>query len=346
MADTSALVRQAKLAAQLQVAPEQSALLELLRQAREGYHTGIKVERGIGQGVVDAAKGAVKPTAQVYYDAGATLRGQRRGVMAQLDKLSPAADPFKAVAADEYAGSQGRRAVERASALKELQDRQVQARAGTQFAAANLRSQYLGSVDKIGTRLSDLGAREGALASDNLGKLVDAEAARRIDEARLRETERANRASEGIAQQNADTSAASAATRAKNGGKKGGLTRAQTSAAFDAIDTAQTWIDRLGHMPTGQIRALLATGGTLTVLNKATGKYDKVPVPKIPKDYINAAFDVKKRGGLSAANIHALHKRGLRLQGQIPLGTHSLRPSVQDAYDVVKTVFGGKRLKK
>lgn len=120
-----------------------------------------------------------------------------------------------------------------------------------------------------------------------------------------------------IQQQNADTNRYRA-EKSPAGKKKrptqgpGSLTRNQENTIIDGVNSAQAWVKRLrkGGAPESEIRNLLAGGG------KIGPKGNKMTVPKIPKDYINAAYDLIVHGKLSQPNVAALHRRGLHIPPQ------------------------------
>lgn len=159
---------------------------------------------------------------------------------------------------------------------------------------------------------------KNVLSAQALGvDLTKAKTAAAVQSAKLDETTRHNQAQETIAQQNAQTSATKAAkstgSSSSSAAKKSKLTSTQTSAQKDQIDQAVTWIKRLSKtavknkqtgkaqkLTSSQIRQLLQTGGS--------------GAPKIPKDLVNAAYDLAVLGHLSPANVRALHKRGLSIK--------------------------------
>jgi hypothetical protein len=95
------------------------------------------------------------------------------------------------------------------------------------------------------------------------------------------------------------------------------LTNQQHSAAKDQIDLARTWIRRLQSMKSKSGAPLTSTQIRAALESGERGKDsagNPIVVPKLPKDFVNAAYDLVVYGALSAANVAALHRRGLSIR--------------------------------
>lgn len=106
----------------------------------------------------------------------------------------------------------------------------------------------------------------------------------------------------------------------------GSLSQDQENTAHDAISSVQTLASELKAAGESQanIRRLLLNGGELDEGNGKTRK-----VAPAPKAYVNAAMDLAFLGGLSRANVKALHARGLHVGGKYKLlgATAKKKPS-------------------
>lgn len=298
------LLEQAALEASLKLGPQGNALRSLLSDLAGQYSRTRKVNASNAAGIAEA-------TRQARPEVGGAFDQALSSVSAQRAALGASGDP-------QAAAYQRRVGEQKANALNELSGRELRATEGRVFANQTAREEYLGGKQKIISQLQDLAGQEGAETAASYGRLRESQRDRAVTtrgqtlssadrQASLTETQRHNQASEQIAAQRAGAKKPKLAT-----------TQAHTKAK-DSIDEARRWITRLsqGSSTSTQIRDLLETGGSVDV-----GQPEPLKIPKFSKDFINAAYDLQFNGGLSKANIKALHRRRLSVK---QLGYPTLR---------------------
>lgn len=320
MARRDPLLEQALLETSLKLGPEANALRSLLTGLAGSYSRTRRVNASNAAGIREATRQATPEVGGAFAQALQSSQAQRAAL--GVSGSEPQAAAYE------------RRIMEqRANALSDLSDRGARAEEGRVFANQTARDEYLGDKAKIVGQLQELAGREGAEVTARYGQLREAQRGRAVTtrgqtlssrdrQAGQGETARHNREMEANARQ-------SAATRAR--GKP--ATPEQHSAAKDGIDGALTWIRRLSQskMTSPQIRDLLVGGGAIQVGGQ------EVKVPKFSKDFVNAAYDIQVHGGLSPANVKALHRRRLSVR---QLGYPTARPKTRPKHGMVDALAG------
>jgi hypothetical protein len=322
----ASLVRQrARLAAQLQYAPQQQALGLLLQQAYSDYGSGVAASRSAARGVARSARSAVAPTRGAYQASARQADRAQSSLSQQLGALGHAADPYKASASGEMALQDQLRARAQADATTELRQRAVEARQGAAYDARALRGQLQDSVLRIAQQQQLLAGEQGATQSKLFMDLLDQAHRDKLAQGSLTERVRHDRATE----QNA----------ARNRGPGGArlLPQSQQNAVFDKIDAAVPLIAQLegAGLRSHEIRSILLNGhrtpvqtvydpatgrpviDTRTGLRKTTGG-SEIPAFR-SKTVVNAAYDLYALRYLSEANIRALHRAGILIRGRYRL---------------------------
>ncbi len=329
------LQQQAQLASELRYGRERSGIAELLREAQGSLKANTALEEGVARGVSEATKAAQPRVAKGFAEASLASM-QAKGLLdADFSKIGAGADPYRAASAREHSGSQRRLNELAHVANAELERRKVAAQEQRSFGLRKAQDTYESDRAKLGGRLQDISREEGAFIASTFGdalskakdrgvkskiakqnakqRTADRQARERI--AQLTQAGQSQRQAEAIASREQIAREAESGRNSRSAltaaGKKSKpkLTASQRNAAADQISEAQAWVGRLkGKMPTGQARQLLATGGTLEDKNG-----NKVKVPKISKTYVNTAFDLVYRGGVSSLNAKRLKARGVRV---------------------------------
>jgi hypothetical protein len=83
------------------------------------------------------------------------------------------------------------------------------------------------------------------------------------------------------------------------------------------IDTARLWIEKLQKTKGKNGKPLTSAQIRSTLLSGQSGKNkagETVKIPALPKDAINAAYDLVVNGELSPANVRALHNAGISIR--------------------------------
>jgi hypothetical protein len=324
------------------------ALLELLQQAKGQFETGSEAAGAAATGVARSAKKAIAPTRQDFQASRQATLARNEVAAGNVAELGPAATPFKASFETEAALADQLSRSRQRDTVTELRGRAVDARAGAAQEQRQLRSEYAGQVGDIGRQLQQVASQQGAYGSSVYQDLIDAAADRKTDRLglilegrRYEETARHNRATEGISQQRADQDAADAQKRARS---RRWLPSSQANKVYDGIDEARSWIDDLERAGygSGEIRRMLLQGtGIPDTRDPATGQViPGLDVPKVPKDYINAAYDLYALGGLSKANIEALRRRGVRPLRRYERAPARDEPTVEEVVERAKRTGG------
>lgn len=300
------LLQRALLESEMKYGSQGAALRSLLSELAGSYSRTRRTNASTARGIVAATQQARPEMAQAFDQALGSSQAARSAL--GVDTADPQAQAYT-----RRVGEQ------RANALNALTDRATRAQEGQAYANQQARAEYMGGKAKIQGQLADLLRESGQATATRYADLLDEERKVALDEARLGETQRNNQAQESVADRRADIAASSAARQARGRSKPKWATPKDHASAKDQIDEAAQWISNLGrNMSSSQIRALLATGGAL-----ADAEGNETKVPQISKDYVNAAYDLVKRKGLSQANVRALHRRRLRIRD---LGYPTLPP--------------------
>jgi hypothetical protein len=340
--------QRADLAAQLRYQPQSLALLELLQQAKGQFETGSEAAGAAATGVARSAKKAIAPTRQDFQASRQATLARNEVAAGNVAELGPAATPYKASFETEAALADQLSRSRQRDTVTELRGRAVDARAGAAQEQRQLRSEYAGQVGDIGRQLQQVASQQGAYGSSVYQDLIDAAADRKTDRLglllegkRYEETARHNRATEGISQQRADQDAIDAARRARG---RRWLPSSQANRVFDQIEEAQKVIEELEtyDFGSGEIRRMLILGeGIPDTRDPRTGEIlPGMPVPKLPKDLVNAAYDLYVLGGLSQANVEALRRRGVRPLRRYERAPARDEPSVEEVVERAKRTGG------
>ncbi len=315
------LLDRAMLETDLKLGPQANALRSLLSELAGSYSR----ERSVNN---SNAKGIIAATRQARPEVGAAFEQALGSSGAQRAALGVGTGDAQGQAFSRRVGEQ------RANALGDLTQRELGATEGRVFANNSARSEYMGGKQKILGQMQELAGQSGALTAATLGTLEDKRSARGLQ--RRGQDVTARNAAGSRAQQERNSIRSSGVDpntgrpipggrldpKAKKGSGKPSingvpvLSQSEHNRAKDAIDGAQRWIQNLSQskMSSSEIRSLLATGGEIDV-----GQASPLKVPKFSKDFVNSAYDLLApdaggRGGLSRANVQALHKRGLRIK--------------------------------
>lgn len=320
----SPYLSQAKLAAVVRYSPEQEAVAALLRQAQRNYSQNLSTARALAgtAGVIDRARPGIE---RIYSDAGLSPSP------VSAPDLPAGALDLRSAAAFEQAAAQHRLGEARAAELSNLADQRLAAHSAGVYGTANARKQLQSDVADVLSRKSSLGREKGAFIASTVLDLENRAAGRRVTE-RGQNISRANsRRSQAQSERNSQRSAGINPDTGKPipGGKldprakakkKAWLTPAQNSRVVDTVNEAATWIARLQssqHMTSHEIRQHLIAGDTLSDKDN-----NKLKLPKIPKALVNAAYDIVVLGGLSKPNVRALHRRRVKVKGNLPTLYH------------------------
>jgi hypothetical protein len=306
MARRDPLLEQALLETSLKLGPQANALRSLLSELAGSYTRTRKVNASNAAGIRAATEQARPEVGGAFEQALASTQAQRAAL--GVGPADPQAQAFE------------RRVMEsRANALNDLTDRSTRAEEGRVYANQTARDEYLANKQKITGELTGLAGEQGAQTQALYNSLKDKQRDRAIRRGSASETARHNRAMESQAAARERRQAAADKKKASTTVKL--ATPEQHSKAKDGIDGALTWIRRLsqGSMTSTLIRDLLGAGGPITVSGQT------IQVPRFSKDFVNAAYDLQVHGGLSAANVRALHNRRLSIK-RLGYPTYHPRP--------------------
>ncbi len=162
--------------------PQRFALDELLRGYRSDVKQGIQAEEGAARGIIAATKAASPVVKRVYDRAGEATGVVDRDLAGHLAPLSQSADPYRAVAARESAGTRRRMEESEAGALSELQQRKVGAQQGRGHAVGNLIGEYRDNASKVRRSRVDLARQQAAHIGATFGDLKEARSKARMEE--------------------------------------------------------------------------------------------------------------------------------------------------------------------
>ena len=171
--------------------PQREQLTSLLDQARGAYKGDVTATKAGAKSIVMHARRAAKPTKAIYNEATGAQQAAASDVSNAFSALGAAADPYRAATAREQGGAKTRIAGQRAEALQDLRDREMEARAGKVYGIKQARTNLSGDVAKIVQQARSLGEQEGAYQTGRVGSLKSERAERGIKLKVQRESEKA-----------------------------------------------------------------------------------------------------------------------------------------------------------
>lgn len=319
----SQILRQAKLTAALQVAPQLHTLVAQKVQADQNLAAGIAAQAAAARAVTQAANAARRPMARTFNNEVNTNAQVNQRIASDLASTGPSADPFRG-ALDSEAGLATTLATrQRSQSLKGLSDLATNAAKGRAFAVLNLLTQHNQDVGKLNSQITQLRGEQGAAATKGYLDLLGKQESLAVSRGNLNERKRHDLAIEN------GKGGSGASYKAKHGGFTQDQVMRATSDAKDAIREAQTWLKRgtpasalmTGGSGTTQQPVDATTGQPLTpkqaaALVKSGGKVrllsHTVHAPKIPAIFIRAAQELQQ-GSLSQDTIHELRTRAVHI---------------------------------
>lgn len=301
------VLQRALLESKLKYGAQGSALAQLLSSTAQSYDRTRKTNASNARAQTSAALVARPQVTGNYDQALQTAQAQEQG-------LGTTGNPEAQAFARRVAES-------KANALQDLTQRQLQAQDGQVQANNQARSQYFGDKGNILGQIADLAKTSGLDTSVTYGNLLDAASKQALDQSSLDERVRHDQATESISQQNATA-------RAKAKASVKWAAPATQAAAKDSLDSALGYVQQMTQagLPVAKVRQILQTGELQqpkrdskgNVLVDAAGKtvYETVKHPTYSKDFVDAALAIAAPdgpGALTAANVKALHNRGIRV---------------------------------
>jgi hypothetical protein len=316
-------IRLAQSRAKVRFGPEHSTIKAAIGDAQNNYLSDLTSAAAASKSAIHFAKKAKKPVAAVFNQARSEADAARSDVEAAFGRLGGAADPFRAALAREQAGAHQRVALAGANALHELTQRQLEAKAGGQYAKTAAKQDYRKTISDLAGRLSDLGDREGAFITSEAGSLRESRAGRQATTRNARLKIRADQKAADL-DYGRDvakiklTDSLKDAAKAKGGKGLGGNKPASRSesrmfqsdfskALSYAKQYANTY-DKKGGRVTRHTAASTLTSGA-PASKTASG------VPAIDDQLaLSAALDMAYAGHLGRTTTKRLHQAGIRVK--------------------------------
>lgn len=274
--------------------PEQSALYELLLQAIGDRDATIKSAEGSARGIRAAARAGRPVTQETFNRARAAHEGAGQ-TLHELLRIDPA-NPLGGAIHRERAGAARRLSDTEAGALQELTKREQAAEAGRAFATTQAHAKYAGDAAQIRRRLLDVSQEGGAFAQGRLAELVEAAEDRALEERKISESERHNRASEDISRDKAERGSKPKSYKRPEGQVT--KQREIVTGVNDALSLVRFYRDRGASFSQAR-RALSAP------------KSQDNPYGGLPRHIVNAAINLEQEGHLGPVNERALRGAGL-----------------------------------
>lgn len=312
-ASNDPLLQRALLETDLQLGPQGAALRDLLTQSGADYSRKRQVLASNTAGIVAATQQAAPQVAGVFDQALSNVNAIRGGVGA-----SPA---------DAQGQAYARRVGEtKANALTDLLQQGVRAKVGQVYAGDIARKDYTTEKGKIADQLLGLAAKQGETTTSIYNQLQDTQAkndlTRRGQDVTAKnaagsrtQSERNSIRSSGI---DPDTGLPIPGGRLdphKKNGKSPWVSAAAHSSARDAITGAASHVPDLLKDAQGDKKQVvqLLIDGVPAVKDPKTHAVLAPAVAPVSPDFARAAVNAAQ-GGLTAADVKALHNRGLRIK--------------------------------
>jgi hypothetical protein len=328
-------IRLAQARARVRFGPEHSTLNAMIGEAQDTLASDLTSADAASKSAVHFAKKAKKPVARIFNTARSEADAAHADVEAAFGRLGGAADPFRAATAREQAGAHQRVALAGANALHELTQRQLEAKAGGQYAKTAAKQDYRKTLGTLAAKLTDLGDREGAFIVAEAGGLREARAGRQA-------TTRNTRLGIQGRKEAADTAYGRDVAKIKlrdqlsnkGGGGKGlggnkPATHAELRGFTSNFSKAKSYAQQFANQ--GDPRHKAAGDLTRGVVPTATAP---VGVPSIGDQLaISAALDMAYAGHIGRTTAKRLHKAGIRvkdLPGAVPYAAYERRRRNQE----------------
>jgi hypothetical protein len=309
-------IKLAQSRAKVRFGPEHSTIKAAIGQAQGTLASDLIAADAASKSAIHFAKKAKKPVAAVFNAARSEADAARSDVEAAFGKLGGAADPFRAATAREQAGAHERVALAGANALHELTQRQLEAKAGGQYAKTAAQQDYRKTISDLAGRLSDLGDREGAFITSEAGSLRESRAGRSatLRGIRLRGKQDRQQAAaklesdKELAKYKADLKGSGPGTRGLGGNKP--ASRSEMRMFKSDFAKALSYAKQYGSR--ADARAELIPGAPAAKDKKGR----LIPATPSIDDQLalSSALDMAFDGHISRANAKALHKAGIRVK--------------------------------
>lgn len=330
MATQKQNLRTAKLLSRLRFGPELGALAQLFADARSQRDLSINNAKGGAASLMATLEQTRPDVENIYSRAGADRSagfGEASAATAGLPS-GGVVDAIKAGMAREAAGAGARATEARTRDLTEIDKRKGAAQQGAIYDTSQAQKRYGSDAAKLADRLRGIAGEQGAFVETQLTDLTDKQRDRAIQRFSAQtsrmsaktsaqsaeESARHNRAQEGTSGKTAEETArhnrAMERKARKGKGGSGGLTHLQRGTAWDEIKQAASWARKLkgDGWRQGDIYDALREGRDLEDENK-----NKIKIPKLGHDYVNAGLDLAYKGHLTKPNKRVLHERGLSI---------------------------------
>lgn len=304
---------------------EHSTLKALMGDAAQNYASDLSAADAAAKSAIHFARKAEPKVRSIFDEARATANTAQQDVQTAFGNVGAGADPFRAATARETALGTQRVAQASAGALSDLQQRQLEAAAGGQYARTAATTKYRDDLESLKTKLSDLGDREGAYVVSRMGALQQSRAGRKA-QTRVQRLAARNRSEQSDIDFQRKVELEKVKAGLRDGGGSKGLGGAKPASRTEMRDFQADLAKGLSYATRqhsgGRRRPDAASDLVEGVEGQspATGpKGEKIPaVSAIPSlgDQLAAsvALDMAYDKHISRANARALHKRGLRVE--------------------------------
>ena len=190
------LLDQALTEANVQYGGEEAALGDMLKEARDTLERDINVNEASARGLRYAIDQAKPEMVGIYKRAGEDYSRAEARLNNDIRTLSSAADPYKAVIAEESASARRRLADSMTVAVKELTNRQIDAEQNRAYSNRQAQDEYKASSAKVRGKQRDLAHQKGAFAYGAYQKLKAAQQEQEFQAEKFQEQMRSTRARE------------------------------------------------------------------------------------------------------------------------------------------------------
>jgi hypothetical protein len=315
----SGFTTQAELEAFVRFNPQLSGLAQMLSQTRGEAETRARDAVAGGEAVSQAARLARADTDQDYKGATASTQARNSTLAAELGKLGPAADSYKAVGLSSANSALNRVTGEGARAKRDFSSRSADAVAAGRYGAKAARDQGASDARSIMDKIVGVQAESGAYQAVRVGELTEARRQRQADLTKARvqaeQSDRNSRRTANVGRERIDAQKErDAAKDAKDAKPK--APKLQTAEKHygirSEIDRAVQKLQELKDA--GKDRAYGARFITNEIPDTKDGQ-DKIPGRKA-NDQMTAsvALNLVYDGGISGANVQRLHDQRFSLK--------------------------------
>jgi hypothetical protein len=315
----SGFTTQAELEAFVRFNPQMSGLAQMLSQTRGEAETRARDAIAGGEAISQSARMARADTDQDYKSATASTQARNSTLAAELGKLSPAAESYKAAGLSEASAGLTRLTAAGSRAKQEFSSRSADAVAAGRYGAKAARDQGASDARSIMDKIQGVTAEAGAYQAGRVGELTEAQRKRQADLQKARvqaeQSDRNSRRTANVGRERIDAQKERDAAKDAKDAKPKAPKLQSAEKHYSTRSEIDRAVQKLQELKgAGKDREYGAKFIRSEIPDTKDGQ-DKIPGRKA-NDRMTAsiALNLVYDGGISGANVKGLHDQRFSLE--------------------------------